>query len=38
MVPNTVAQDIGVSINEAEELIDNGLIAYDVETNKYYIR
>lgn len=31
-----VAADLGISCNEAEELISNGEISYDVETGKYY--
>lgn len=37
MKVNAVARDLGVSINEAESLIAEGSVCYDVLTNKYYI-
>lgn len=32
-----VARDLGVSISEAEELLDNGAVAFDLKTGRYYI-
>lgn len=34
---NRVAIDLGVSISEAEELIREGLVAFDKGTQRYYI-
>jgi hypothetical protein len=35
---NTVSIDLGVSISEAEELIEQRLVEFDVETGRYYQR
>ena len=33
---DTVSRDLGVFIDEAQELIDNGMVAYDLKTERYY--
>ena len=37
MKVQTVSADTGLSISEADTAIKNGEIAFDSETNKYYV-
>lgn len=34
---NTVSIDLGVSISEAEELLDQGVVKFDRFTGRYYL-
>jgi hypothetical protein len=34
---NTVAQDLGCSIDEAQEAMDNNQVKFDIRTGKYYL-
>ena len=33
---DTVSRDLGVSIDEAQQLIDHNMVAYDLTTERYY--
>ena len=37
MKVTTVATDLGCSIDEAQEEIDNGNVKFDIKTGKYYL-
>ena len=38
MKVDTVSRDLGCSIDEAQEAIDNNQVEFDLETNRYYLR
>ena len=38
MKVTTVATDLGYSIDEAQEAIDNNQVRFDIKTEKYYIQ
>lgn len=38
MKVTTVATDLGCSIDEAQEAIDNNQVSFDVNTGKYYVK
>ena len=38
MKVETVSRDLGCSIDEAQEAIDNNQVRFDIKTEKYYVK
>ena len=38
MKVETVSRDLGCSIDEAQEAIDNNQVRFDINTGKYYVK
>jgi len=38
MKVETVSRDLGCSIDEAQEAIDNNQVRFDIKTGKYYVK